>query len=173
MNPTCQTLNQWAEAGWLRRLDAALPAFLLEHDPEAQPALLVAAAVLSHMEGRGHTCLPLSHVLTPPAALLTGPPEAQAALHALWADLPTSLPAWQAALRASRVVREVSAPRGVREARPDADADVGQPLVLGAPNPPRCCICVAIGITNAGWHVSCVNASPSVSPWTKRRPAPG
>ena len=131
MNPTCQTLDQWAEAGWLRRLDAALPAFLLEHDPDAQPALLVAAAVLSHMEGRGHTCLPLSHVLTPPAALLTGPPEAQAALHALWADLPTSLPAWQAALRASRVVREVSAPRGAREARPDADADVGQPLVLG------------------------------------------
>ncbi|MEJ5896361.1 exodeoxyribonuclease V subunit alpha [Aquabacterium sp. G14] len=120
MNPICQTLDQWAEAGWLRRLDAALAAFLSERDLDASPPLLVAAAVLSQMEGRGHTCLPLAHVVAPPLALLAGPPEAQAAVHALWSTLPTTLVEWVAALRASRVVRDAR-----------LDDDNGQPLVLG------------------------------------------
>lgn len=120
MSPICATLDQWAEAGWLRRLDAALAAFLAECDPEAVPAVLVAAAVLSQMEGRGHTCLPLGHVVSPPVALLAGPPEAQAAVHALWAELPATLGEWVRALRASRVVREAR-----------HGEDTGQPLVLG------------------------------------------
>ncbi len=128
MSSICQTLDQWAEAGWLRRLDAALSAFLAERDPEAQPAVLVAAAVLSQMEGRGHTCLPLAHVLTPPAALLAGPPESQAALHTLWATLPTTLSGWLEALRSSRVVRDARRSAD-QEASPEADE--GQPLVLG------------------------------------------
>ena len=60
MNPTLDTLRQWSEAGWLRRLDSALAAFVAELDPQAQPALLVTTALLAHMEGRGHTCLPLA-----------------------------------------------------------------------------------------------------------------
>lgn len=128
MSAICQTLDQWAEAGWLRRLDAALSAFLTERDPEAQSAVLVAAAVLSQMEGRGHTCLPLAHVVTPPAALLAGPPEAQAALHTLWATLPATLSGWLEALRSSRVVRDARRPAD-QDTSPDADA--GQPLVLG------------------------------------------
>ena len=128
MSAICQTLDQWAEAGWLRRLDAALSAFLAERDPEAQPAVLVAAAVLSQMEGRGHTCLPLAHVLTPPAALLAGPPESQAALHTLWATLPATLSGWLEALRSSRVVRDARRSAD-QEASPEADE--GQPLVLG------------------------------------------
>ena len=128
MSAICQTLDQWAEAGWLRRLDAALSAFLAERDPDAPPAVLVAAAVLSQMEGRGHTCLPLAHVVAPPVALLAGPPEAQAALHTVWATLPTTLSDWLDALRSSRVVWD--ARRTAVEGAP-ADADEGQPLVLG------------------------------------------
>ena len=60
MNTTLTTLRQWSDAGWLRRLDSALAAFVLELDPQAPPALLVATALLAHMEGRGHTCLPLA-----------------------------------------------------------------------------------------------------------------
>jgi exodeoxyribonuclease V alpha subunit len=128
MSAICQTLDQWAEAGWLRRLDAALSAFLAERDPDAPPAVLVAAAVLSQMEGRGHTCLPLAHVVAPPVALLAGPPEAQAGLHTVWATLPATLSDWLDALRGSRVVRDAR-----RNADQEAilDADEGQPLVLG------------------------------------------
>lgn len=128
MSPICQTLDQWAESGWLRRLDAALSAFLAERDPEAQPPVLVAAAVLSQMEGRGHTCLPLIQVVTPPVALLAGPPEAQAALHTLWATLPATLSAWLEVLRSSRVVRDA---RRLADLETTPDADEGQPLVLG------------------------------------------
>ena len=128
MSAICQTLDQWAESGWLRRLDAALSAFLSERDPEAQPAVLVAAAVLSQMEGRGHTCLPLVHVLVPPVALLAGPPEAQAALHTVWATLPATLSGWLDALRSSRVVRDA---RRSGDQKAPVDADEGQPLVLG------------------------------------------
>ena len=128
MSAICQTLDQWAEAGWLRRLDAALSAFLAERDPDAPPAVLVAAAVLSQMEGRGHTCLPLAHVLAPPVALLAGPPEAQAALHTVWATLPATLSGWLDALRSSRVVRDA---RRSGDQKAPVDADEGQPLVLG------------------------------------------
>ena len=65
MNTTLTTLRQWSDAGWLRRLDSALAAFVLELDPQAPPALLVATALLAHMEGRGHTCLSLESFVPP------------------------------------------------------------------------------------------------------------
>ena len=55
---TLDTLRAWSEAGWLRRLDSALAAFMAELDPHAAPVVLVATALLAHMEGRGHSCLP-------------------------------------------------------------------------------------------------------------------
>lgn len=120
MNPTLGTLHLWSEAGWLRRLDSALAAFVAELDPQAPPALLVATALLAHMEGRGHTCLPLAPLVRDPAAVLGWPQEAQDALLALWATLPRDPQDWIAALRASPVVRQAA-----------QDADTGQPLVLG------------------------------------------
>ena len=57
---TLATLRQWSDAGWLRQLDSAMAAFVAELDPQAPPAVLVATALLAHMEGRGHTCLPLA-----------------------------------------------------------------------------------------------------------------
>ncbi|MEG2047148.1 MAG: exodeoxyribonuclease V subunit alpha, partial [Comamonas sp.] len=52
-------LERLADAGLLRRLDSALAAFVAEQDTDAEPALLIATAVLAQMEGRGHSCLPL------------------------------------------------------------------------------------------------------------------
>ncbi|MGE5332133.1 MAG: AAA family ATPase, partial [Nitrospirota bacterium] len=120
MNTTLNTLRQWSDAGWLRRLDSALAAFVLELDPQAPPALLVATALLAHMEGRGHTCLPLAPLVRDRGALLGWPTDAQAALQDFWHTLPDGPQAWIAALQASPVVRQAG-----------LQADAGQPLVLG------------------------------------------
>ena len=74
------TLHQWSEAQWLRRLDSALAGFVAECDPDAAPALLVAVAVLAHMEGRGHTCLNLAPLVSGPNKLVGWPLEAQQAV---------------------------------------------------------------------------------------------
>src|SRR5256885_1515877 len=59
-NELLALLRRWADAGLLRRLDAALASFVAGQDAQAGPALLVAAALLAQMEGRGHSCLPLA-----------------------------------------------------------------------------------------------------------------
>ncbi|HSI50866.1 MAG TPA: exodeoxyribonuclease V subunit alpha [Ideonella sp.] len=115
-------LPAWADAGWLRRLDAALPAFLAELDAAASPELLLAAALLSQMEGRGHTCLPLQDLCGDPNALLGWPLAGAQALAELWLAMPEALDGWQRALQGSTVLRSVDA----------GEADAGQPLVLAA-----------------------------------------
>ena len=122
-------LHSWAGKGWLRRLDSALAAFMLELDPTASPVLLVSTAVLAQMEGRGHTCLPLRLLVTQPDEVLAWPATAQDDLNALWQTLPSSLAEWLDSLRASPLVRSVSLAQG-EDAVPD-QADRGQPLVLG------------------------------------------
>lgn len=118
---TLQWLRLWTEQGLLRHIDSALAAQLLRLDAQAPPALLVAAALLAHMEGRGHTCLPVADLCAPPLALLGA---AGAALDgpqgvlALWTHLPATLADWQTALSGD-CVRHSDAP------------DLGQPLVLG------------------------------------------
>jgi exodeoxyribonuclease V alpha subunit len=126
---TLQWLQLWTGQGLLRHIDTALAAQLLRLDAQAQqasPALLVAAALLAQMEGRGHTCLPLADLCAPPAALLGWPTVAvdgPQGLHALWSHLPGTLHDWQAALQgptsSKACVRHTDAP------------DQGQPLVLG------------------------------------------
>ena len=96
--PVLATLHAWADRGWLRRLDSALANHLFDTDPDSPPALWVAVACLSHLEGRGHTCLPLSLLCQPLAEALAVPPEAQAELTTLWHGLPTDVPAWVQAL---------------------------------------------------------------------------
>lgn len=122
---TVQWLNLWTGQGLLRHIDSAFAAQMLRLNVEAPAPLLVAAAVLAHMEGRGHTCLPLADLCQPPVALLGWPAAAvdgAQGLKAMWAHLPATLADWQAALQGT-----VSGPcwRGV-----DAP-DQGQPLVLG------------------------------------------
>ena len=118
-------LHAWADLGWLRRLDSALATQLHRLDAGTSPAVLVAAAVLAHMEGRGHTCLAVQALASPPVDWLgAAAPEVRATalgLPALWAHMPASAAAWVAALQAapSACLRLASAP------------DLGQPLVLG------------------------------------------
>ncbi len=122
---TLQWLQLWTEQGLLRHIDSALAVQLLRLDGQASPALLVAAAMLAQMEGRGHTCLPLAELCAPPVAMLGWPAVAvdgPQGLRALWAHLPATLADWQAALLSStsRACSRLS----------DAP-DQGQPLVLG------------------------------------------
>ena len=96
-----QSLKRWSEQGWLRRLDSAFAGFARELDPAAPPAVVMAAALVAHMEGRGHACLMLDELLGDADGLLSWPPEAAAELHAVMADLPCTASEWIDALRAS------------------------------------------------------------------------
>ncbi len=122
-----QWLNLWTGQGLLRHIDSAFAAQVLRLDAGAPAPLLVAAAMLAHMEGRGHTCLPLVDLCQPPVALLGWPAaavEGAQGLKALWAHLPATLVDWQTALQgivSGACWRGVDAP------------DQGQPLVLGGP----------------------------------------
>ena len=113
-------LQTAADAGWLRRLDCAMAAQMQRLDPQASPAVLVAAAALAHMEGRGHTCLPLAALGAPAGAGLGWPAPAQEALRPLWQGLPSEPAGWVAALKGPLL-------------RTPGEADQGQPLVLGGP----------------------------------------
>ena len=136
---TLQWLHRWTELGGLRRIDSALAAHLLRLDANASPALLVAAAVLAHMEGRGHTCLPLASLCQAPAALLGWPAtmvEGAQGLQALWAHLPATVAGWQSALHSGPQPALPSDAQGQRCGpcwRPADAPDLGQPLVLGGP----------------------------------------
>ena len=124
---TLDILRAWSEAGWLRRLDSALAAFMAELDPHAAPAVLLATALLAQMEGRGHSCLPLAPLLAQPGAVLGWPATALAELDVLLSRLPHGLSDWRAALLKSGVVDGVEG------------SEAGdQPLVLrGSAEAPR------------------------------------
>uniref|UniRef100_UPI0013CEACC7 AAA family ATPase n=1 Tax=Pseudomonas viridiflava TaxID=33069 RepID=UPI0013CEACC7 len=68
-------LERWVERGWLRALDRAFVAFLSDLDPQADPLVLVAAALTSHQLGHGHVCLDLYETLREPDFALSLPPE--------------------------------------------------------------------------------------------------
>jgi exodeoxyribonuclease V alpha subunit len=134
ISATWRTLLDWTEQGSLRRLDSAMAHFVHQHDAKASPALLVASALLAHMEGRGHVCLPLRDLVMQPQSVLLWPDNMQASLNALWAELPKGLSAWLKALTRSPVVRcaWVGEPsEGAASAQGGASDDGGQPLVLG------------------------------------------
>jgi len=117
-------LKAWSTQGWLRRLDHAFARFVCELAPDAPPCVVLAAALLAHVEGQGHTCLPIDALLRDPAAWLGWPPEGEAALRDLLAQLPPRADDWRDALRTSPLVEPVEprlgATRSVRS----------EPLVL-------------------------------------------
>lgn len=122
-----RTLQQWSDRGLLRQLDSAFAAFVAGLDADATPALLVSTALLVQMEGRGHSCLPLDHLVTAPRALLGWTESEQPALDVLWSILPATPEGWTQALQFSPVVYNVG-----------ASDDRGQPLVLDTTgNAPR------------------------------------
>ena len=65
-----QRLKDWSEQGWIRRLDSAFAAFLADLCPEASAPVLLAAALVAHLEGRGHSCLRVDAMLLDAEALL-------------------------------------------------------------------------------------------------------
>ena len=73
-----QQLRDWRARGLLRALDLAFADFLLRQDPAAPPGLLLAAALLAQLEGRGHSCLPLQRLLQDPQTVLAWPAVAAA-----------------------------------------------------------------------------------------------
>lgn len=92
------TLSDWAERGWIRRLDAALARFMNETCAGMSAPALLAIAFTAHMEGRGHACVSIDELVTAPGPLLAWKPEALAALAAVMASLPGGSAAWLAAL---------------------------------------------------------------------------
>jgi len=112
-------LEDWRAAGWLRSLDLAFARFITERDGDAPASLVLAAALVAHLEGRGHSGLPCAQLASDAEALLAWPPEGLQALR-------QALVGWQpgsAALQA-----EWSA-RPVVQANP-ADDSGATPLVL-------------------------------------------
>lgn len=118
------TLDHWSDQGWLRRLDSAMARFVAGQDAAASPVLLMATALLTHLEGRGHACLPLASLVRQPQALLAWPAAAQSAWQTVWPGLPAALADWVQALLASPLVRDA-------RPAPTQPDDHGQPLVLG------------------------------------------
>ncbi|MEQ4503276.1 exodeoxyribonuclease V subunit alpha, partial [Pseudomonas sp.] len=118
-------LERWVERGWLRALDKAFVAFLSDLDPQADPLVLVAAALTSHQLGHGHVCLDLYETLKEPDFALSLPPEGdqQGGTMLLPSQLLAALDgaAWCRALAGSMLVAEVG----------DSSAEALQkPLVL-------------------------------------------
>jgi len=103
-----QLLDLWVQRGWLRALDKAFVGFLHELDPQADPLVLLAAALTSHQLGHGHVCLDLFETLKAPDFALSLPPEGDAQTGAML--LPSQLlegldgAHWCHALAASRLV---------------------------------------------------------------------
>lgn len=117
-----QLLGHCSDNGWLRQLDTAFAHFLGELDPGASPFVLLAASLLSHMEGRGHSCLPLASLCRAPQQWLGWPTEADTLLNTLWQGLPQEQAHWHANLCASPLIQRVG-----------QTPDRGQPLVIDGP----------------------------------------
>ncbi|MDC8785540.1 exodeoxyribonuclease V subunit alpha [Roseateles koreensis] len=121
-------LKAWREAGWLRRLDAAFAGFMAELDPQAAPELLLASALLSHLEGQGHSCLDLAVLLSDPDTLLGWNLEGQQRLQAQLQNLAPNVAAWRAVLCASPLVALDAHAR--IDTRDQANANANSPLVM-------------------------------------------
>ena len=98
-------LECWRERGWLRRLDVAFARFMAGLPGQCPPEggvlapaaplpLLLASALLSKLEGRGHCCLPLQELVAGSGELLGFEPEALAELRGWWSALTAADPAW-------------------------------------------------------------------------------
>lgn len=76
--PLLADLERWVAEGWLRALDRSFAAFLAQKAPDADPLLVLGAALASHQLGRGHACLDLQAALADAGLALSMPPEGAA-----------------------------------------------------------------------------------------------
>ncbi len=105
------------ELGELRRLSTAFARFV-ESLGVASPPVLLAALVLSELEGRGHSCLQLADLAHDPAGLLGWTKEQWQGLAGTVAPLPKNAKGWAAQLAACEEVWQVG------------EFDFGAPLVF-------------------------------------------
>ncbi|MDY0960857.1 exodeoxyribonuclease V subunit alpha [Massilia sp. CFBP9026] len=110
-------IGRLSEAGELRRLSSAFARFVAGLG-SASPPLVLAAAVLSELEGRGHSCLQLADLAAGPAGLLGWDEEQWAQLAASAAPLPKGAAGWRKLLAGCEQVWDRS------------ELDYDQPLVL-------------------------------------------
>ena len=113
-------LTRLSETGELRRLSCAFARFIASLDDArpAPPALVLAASVLSELEGQGHSCLLLSDLAAGPAALLGWEDAQWKELARAAGPLPKTAQGWAQILSGCQQVWDVSA------------FDYDQPLVL-------------------------------------------
>lgn len=110
-------IGQLTELGELRRLSSAFARFIGQLGGAPTP-LLLAGAVLSELEGHGHSCVQLSDLAHSPAALLGWSEEQWSQLAATCAPLPKGASGWRKLLSSCEQV-------WIRE-----EFDYDQPLVL-------------------------------------------
>ena len=128
-------LKRWSAEGWIRRLDSAFADFIVDLCPQSDAPVVLAASLLAHVEGHGHSCLPVSHLVDDASGLLALPPPAAAALQALLPTLPSTPAGWLAALRASPLVMvddwtDAQVAGAANAPAAEAAAAESQPLVL-------------------------------------------
>jgi len=110
-------LDVLTEAGKLRRLSAAFARFIASVGV-APPQLMLACALLSELEGRGHSCLMLAELAGDPCGLMGWTEEEWAAVRLAAGGVPKTAAAWRAVLAVAEQVWPVG------------DLDFQQPLVL-------------------------------------------
>jgi exodeoxyribonuclease V alpha subunit len=110
-------LDACADEGVLRRLGCAFARFIASF-AETPPCVLLSCVLLSELESRGDTCLPLDELVDDPCAKLHLGPEHCERLYRALGGLPTSKTAWVDVLTACA---QVYAP---------GKSDLHQPLVL-------------------------------------------
>lgn len=115
--PLLAQLDALTEAGQLRRLSGAFARFIGSIGDSTAP-LLLACALLSELEGRGHSCLELGQLADDPCTLLGWSEDEWNALRDSAGDWPQDTVAWRHLLAAAQQVWRVGAD------------DRQQPLVL-------------------------------------------
>ena len=91
--PLRDQLHAWQTQGLLRPLDIAWMQFVHTHHPSAPDCVLLASALLAHVESRGHSCLPLADLVAAPQRLLAWDSSTHPDITAQWRQLPTLLDA--------------------------------------------------------------------------------
>lgn len=115
--PLLAQLDIFAEDGQLRRLGTAFARFMASLGM-TEPSQILSCAVLSELEGRGHSCLMLEALASDPCTLLGWSAEQWQILADAATPLPSDVAAWRDALGQCEHVWSVG------------NADRQQPLVL-------------------------------------------
>jgi exodeoxyribonuclease V alpha subunit len=113
-----QAMDALAEAGALRRLAVSFARFITTLGKEC-PKLAICSAVLSEMEGRGHSCLQLEELAADPCGLLGWSSEDWEVLKTAAGRLPETVEEWRDALAECPQVWET-----------ENNEDRQQPLIL-------------------------------------------